>query len=553
MRVAVLTLLLIALACPTKVDAQGTVYAFDMRTRDNFLTFPADDPASLSFIDKNTSPFAMDFNLAGDTLYAVDSNTASIGTLDTFTGEYTQMVTITGDYGGGIIGGLSVDPTDNTYYMSTASTLYTVDINTGVSTTVGTFTDGGLSIGTIIDIAFDSAGNLFAHELDPDNGNGIVEGGLWSVNKTNAQSTFVGTSGLEAVFAQGMDFDPDTNVLYAAIYTGGGTGSYGTWDTTNGDFTEIVDLPSFGAVEFEMAISGGVTHAYDFRGTPDSFFTFDVDNPLPVTSEEPVVTYATFAMDFDDTGTLVIYDNGSNAFGTIDLSNGCFTETAALSGDLTEDPTGMSFNPATGEWWIVDIDGTTSEVILYLADPLGSGNTTQMSVVRDDTGFPINQVIDLAFDNDGNLYVYDIETDALYETDPNTGVATLVGFSNQSANFAQGMDFDPTTNILYQAIYTGGGTGSYGQWDLNSGAFTEILDLEAFPDPVGGGYELEIAITEAVLLGDINCDGAVDLLDVGPFVDLLTSGGFSPKADFDGDGAVTLLDVTPFVAVLTGG
>ena len=55
-----------------------------------------------------------------------------------------------------------------------------------------------------------------------------------------------------------------------------------------------------------------------------------------------------------------------------------------------------------------------------------------------------------------------------------------------------------------------------------------------------------------VLLGDVNCDGAVDLLDVAPFIELLTSGGFSPKADINGDGTVDLLDVAPFVDLLTG-
>lgn len=55
------------------------------------------------------------------------------------------------------------------------------------------------------------------------------------------------------------------------------------------------------------------------------------------------------------------------------------------------------------------------------------------------------------------------------------------------------------------------------------------------------------------LLGDVNCDGQVNLLDVGPFVQLLTTGGFSPKADINMDGSVNLLDIGPFVALLTGG
>lgn len=55
-----------------------------------------------------------------------------------------------------------------------------------------------------------------------------------------------------------------------------------------------------------------------------------------------------------------------------------------------------------------------------------------------------------------------------------------------------------------------------------------------------------------VLVGDVNCDGEINLLDVGPFVELLANGGFSPKADIDGDGAVNLLDVGPFVDLLAG-
>ena len=63
------------------------------------------------------------------------------------------------------------------------------------------------------------------------------------------------------------------------------------------------------------------------------------------------------------------------------------------------------------------------------------------------------------------------------------------------------------------------------------------------------GYQLG----SAVLLGDVNLDGEVNLLDVDPFVKVLTSGGFQLEADVNQDGQVNLLDVDPFVAILTGG
>ena len=64
-------------------------------------------------------------------------------------------------------------------------------------------------------------------------------------------------------------------------------------------------------------------------------------------------------------------------------------------------------------------------------------------------------------------------------------------------------------------------------------------------------YYLEYE-TKGNQLGDINCDGSLDLLDVDPFVTLLANGMFEPKADMNCDGFVDLLDVQPFVDLLAG-
>lgn len=56
----------------------------------------------------------------------------------------------------------------------------------------------------------------------------------------------------------------------------------------------------------------------------------------------------------------------------------------------------------------------------------------------------------------------------------------------------------------------------------------------------------------AGIVGDINCDGEVNLLDVAPFVAQITDGTFSFKADINADGSVDLLDVAPFVELLAG-
>ena len=58
---------------------------------------------------------------------------------------------------------------------------------------------------------------------------------------------------------------------------------------------------------------------------------------------------------------------------------------------------------------------------------------------------------------------------------------------------------------------------------------------------------------EEKLLGDVNQDGAVDFLDIAPFIALLSSDGFSCEADIDGNGVLDFLDIAPFIALLTGG
>ena len=54
------------------------------------------------------------------------------------------------------------------------------------------------------------------------------------------------------------------------------------------------------------------------------------------------------------------------------------------------------------------------------------------------------------------------------------------------------------------------------------------------------------------VLGDVNLDGEVNLLDVSPFVTLIVSGEYQVEADINQDEAVNLLDIAPFVDLLSG-
>ena len=76
-----------------------------------------------------------------------------------------------------------------------------------------------------------------------------------------------------------------------------------------------------------------------------------------------------------------------------------------------------------------------------------------------------------------------------------------------------------------------------------------------YETPTNNNLTVEITNNSkgGTLLGDLNGDGEFNLLDVQPFVDLISSAGFDPAGDFNGDGMVNLLDVGGFVDGLSGG
>ena len=87
-------------------------------------------------------------------------------------------------------------------------------------------------------------------------------------------------------------------------------------------------------------------------------------------------------------------------------------------------------------------------------------------------------------------------------------------------------------------------------------AVTSVDGIDLNISYVGGDGNDVVLSAEAqgggVLVGDVNLDGDVNLLDVAPFVDLISTGTFQLEADINEDGQVNLLDVSPFVMLLAG-
>jgi len=71
------------------------------------------------------------------------------------------------------------------------------------------------------------------------------------------------------------------------------------------------------------------------------------------------------------------------------------------------------------------------------------------------------------------------------------------------------------------------------------------------PDAATFASTVMITRVADFIIGDLNGDGAINLLDVGPFVDAVSGNAPNDAADINQDGEVNLLDVAPFIDLLT--
>jgi len=240
-----------AVTCPS--GGGGTqsdvVYAYDGGfCSDDFGSFDQNGPYTLSVILTTANPtwFAGDFDGSG-TLYVLDNATASLLTVDTGTGADTTIGPLTNLVGGHTVTGLAWNPNDSTMYaLSTDgvdTTLYSCDLGTGTLTVIG---NTGNTLG--IWLAIDNAGNAFMADIGDDN--------LYSVDLGTGVGTIIGALGFNIGFAQDADFDPETGVLYAGLYIGGGVNEWATIDTATGAATSLGNVNANCAELSVVALEG---------------------------------------------------------------------------------------------------------------------------------------------------------------------------------------------------------------------------------------------------------------------------------------------------------
>ena len=136
---------------------------------------------------------------------------------------------------------------------------------------------------------------------------------------------------------------------------------------------------------------------------------------------------------------------------------------------------------------------------------------------------------------DTQLHIYLFPTSGQF-----ADLTPVVNNDDSNGTFQSEVSFEAVQGQCYE-IRVGGFDGDSGGGGAPASQGEIMLNVDFTPDSNGG------------MIGDVNCDGSVDLLDVGPFIDVLSSAGFEAKADINQDDVVNLLDVGPFIDLLSGG
>ena len=213
------------------------------------------------------------------------------------------------------------------------------------------------------------------------------------------------------------------------------------------------------------------------------------------------------------------------------------------------------------------INGNTMRVAFDFDTQTGSGTMDSSTLANNAAAGTLSGVIELALDNNNMAGISgdtSVPADAAAAEAVTTGVEFSIDVADLGIDITQaatirilaaqnGVNHDFVSNQLLPGIDApngnigGDNAGNFiedcGGVDMTAWTGDQFVEIEYTPD-TGCSF----------MPGDINEDGMVNLLDVGPFVDLLSGGGgFVCQGDLNGDGSINLLDVGPFIDALSGG
>lgn len=280
-----------------------------------------------------------------------------------------------------------------------------------------------------------------------------------------------------------------------------------------------------------------------FINNQDNTFSDETETRMSSAARNQAFGTNGFMADMNNDGFIDIVSNDSVAFGGVGVE--------------------IAFNDGKGNFFQTQI---LDSVVSYMAMHADFNNDGRSDI------YVVDDLQDYVFFNDSTNADGTINTTRVFHSQSSltqnfNGNIEPADMDNDGFVDMVVSDVDvdiPGCNRRFTLLQNNGGNnlfnpnnGSILSWNVQGSHDTVVIDInrDGFKDlfmATCDTYHMFVN-TEEAIPGDVNCDGLVNLLDVNPFIDLLSNGGFKLQADMNGDGGVNLLDVTGFVNVLAGG
>ena len=204
---------------------------------DYFCSFDPSSPGTYTNIGPATpTGFIQNACFVEDVYWVVDQY-GNLYTVDLTTGVFTTI----GAAGVTDAMGLAYDDTTGNMYMTAGSTnpgnLYEIDMGTGHATLIGNMGNTGFAM---ISLVCDNDGQLYGVEIT----SASTPGQFYSIDKTTGAATPIGSGvGFNMNYGQDMEYDKDNDILYFCAYNYNAGPEFRTIDKTTGTSTLIGSLP----------------------------------------------------------------------------------------------------------------------------------------------------------------------------------------------------------------------------------------------------------------------------------------------------------------------
>jgi hypothetical protein len=210
-------------------------YANDL-SQDINISIPV--PAGTPFTvlgNSNISSITVSMCKGGDgNYYLLGAYPSTLYLFDPGSGTCSLIGYITGM--GDIPSGISYNPLNNTYYITSTDKLYSFDVSTLNAALIGAFSPA--ISGYMADLCFDENGTCYAYEVNSNTGGGKA----FLIDVNTAGLTTLGYVGFRNYGAQGMSYDMETGTIYLSVFNvDTGTGQLRTMNKTTGYSTLVYD------------------------------------------------------------------------------------------------------------------------------------------------------------------------------------------------------------------------------------------------------------------------------------------------------------------------